>query len=139
MTRPTRESVIDRVIREAMERGEFENLPHRGKPLPPRDERAGDWTSAFEMLREAGMAPPWIEADKEARRRLDERDRLLDQARLSSLLARETMRRRMRETVAAANRAIADLNALAPSVRVHRRPLDPERELAALEERFPPR
>ncbi len=130
---------MDRRIREAMERGAFDDLPHRGKPLPRRDERAGDWTTAFEMLREAGMTPPWIEADKEARRRLDERDRLLDQAARAGPLGRDMRRRRMRDAVAAANRAIADLNALAPSLRVHRRLLDEARELAALEERFPQR
>ena len=136
MARPTRETVMDRVIREATARGAFDELPHRGRPLPRRDERAGEWTSAFEMLREAGMAPPWIEADKEARRRLEERDRLLAQASVAGPLARESLRRRLRDTVAAANRAIAELNALAPSLSVHRPPLDIDRELAALEERF---
>ena len=139
MGRPTYETVMDRVIREAMERGAFDDLPHRGRPLPPRDERAGEWTTAFEMLRHAGLAPPWIEADKEARRRLEERDRLLEQATAAGPIARETVRRRFRDAVAAANRAIAQLNALAPSLRVHRRALDLERELAELERRFPTR
>ena len=136
LARPAHETDIDRVIREAIERGAFDDLPHRGRPLPPRDERAGDWTTAFEMLRGAGMAPPWIEADKEARRWLAERDRLLEQASAASSIARETLQRRMRETVSRANRAIADLNALAPSVRAHRRPLNEASELAALEERL---
>jgi hypothetical protein len=139
MGRPTHETVMDRVIREAMERGAFDDLPHRGRPLPPRDERAGEWTTAFEMLRHAGIAPPWIEADKEARRHLDERDRLLERATAAGPIARDTVRRRFRDAVIAANRAIAELNALAPSLRVHRLPLDRDRELAELEKRFPPR
>ncbi len=139
MGRPTYETVMDRVIREAMERGAFDDLPHRGRPLPRRDERAGDWTTAFEMLRHAGIAPPWIEADKEARRRVEERDRLLEQASAVTPIARETVRRRFRDAVVAANRAIAELNALAPSLRVHRRSLDVEAELAELERRFPAR
>lgn len=130
---------MDRVIREAMERGAFDDLPHRGRPLPRRDERAGEWTTAFEMLREAGIAPPWIEADKEVRRRLADRDTLLAQAERAGPLARETLRRRMRETVTAVNRAVGELNALAPSQRVHRPRLDESAELTALEERFPPR
>ena len=32
---------------------------------------------AHRMLRNAGAAPPWIEADKAVRRLLDERDKLL--------------------------------------------------------------
>ena len=91
------------------------------------------------MLRGAGIAPPWVESDKEARRRLDERDRLLEQAKRAGPIARDTLRRRMRDTVDAANRAIEAVNALAPSVRVHRRRLRLDDELAALEERFPPR
>ncbi|MGV9308285.1 DnaJ family domain-containing protein [Nonomuraea sp. NPDC003727] len=32
------ETLIDRQIREAQERGEFDDLPGAGKPLPNRDE-----------------------------------------------------------------------------------------------------
>ena len=139
MWRPSYETVMDRVIREAAERGAFDELPHRGRPLPPRDERAGEWTTAFEMLRHAGIAPPWIEADKEARRRLEERDRLLELATTTGPIGRDAVRRRFRDAVMAANRAIGELNALAPSLRVHRRPLDVDRALAELEQRFPRR
>ncbi len=63
------ESVIEKQIREAMERGEFESLPGRGKPLdlsadpnvPP------EWDLAFKMLKDAGFAPEWIEEDKQIR------------------------------------------------------------------------
>ena len=130
---PSHESVLDRVIREAMERGKFDDLPHRGRPLPPRDERAGEWTTAFEMLREAGMAPPWIEADKEARRLLAERDDLLRRARTAGPLMRGRYRAEMTALVRRYNDAVAALAADAPTHRQHRPRLVERIELDALE------
>lgn len=37
------ESIADKLIREAQERGEFDNLPGAGKPLPNLDRRDPDW------------------------------------------------------------------------------------------------
>ena len=75
---PSWESLVDRQIREAMEAGKFDDLPHQGAPLPIEDDSAaGEWALAFRMLRNAGVAPPWIEADKEARALLARRDAIL--------------------------------------------------------------
>jgi hypothetical protein len=43
------ESVVDRQIREAQERGEFDNLPGAGKPLPHLDEEYDEnwWLKEF--------------------------------------------------------------------------------------------
>lgn len=57
-------------IVEAMERGDFDNLPGAGKPLPlERDPAVPDemWL-AFKILKNAGVLPPEIEARKEIRR-----------------------------------------------------------------------
>jgi len=57
-------------IRAAMERGSFDNLPGRGKPLPP-DDLAGvpaDLRLGFRLLRNADCLPPELEARKEAAR-----------------------------------------------------------------------
>ena len=70
----TWESLIDRQIREAMEEGKFDDLPHRGAPLPNDDNPyAGDWALAFHMLKNEGVAPPWIEARKELNKLLERR------------------------------------------------------------------
>ena len=45
-------------------------------PLPD-ESAAGDMATAYHILRNAGVAPPWIEADRRARHLLDERDALL--------------------------------------------------------------
>ena len=67
---PTWESLVERQLREAMDEGKFDDLPFRGERIPFDDDAAaGDWALAFHMLRNAGVAPPWIEADKDVRTR----------------------------------------------------------------------
>ena len=65
---PTWESIVERQIREAMEDGAFDELPYQGVPIPLDDDSAaGERALGFRVLRNAGVAPPWIEADKEVR------------------------------------------------------------------------
>jgi DnaJ family protein C protein 28 len=63
---------VERLIREAQERGEFDRLPGAGKPLEFEDDRwAGDWAMAYHVVKLAGETLPWIalgreiEADRE--------------------------------------------------------------------------
>ena len=135
---PTWESLVDRQIREAMEDGEFDDLPYRGQPIPLGDDTfAGDWAMAYRMLRNAGVAPPWIEADKQARELLARRDVLLARAQVASPIGRARYRIELERLVIEINAAIARLNAEAPTDRQHRRPLDLAVELDRLE--APPR
>lgn len=128
-----RETLIERKIREAVEDGAFEGLPHQGARLPLEDDSAaGDWALAHRMLRNAGAAPPWIESDKAARAALDERDRLLARAARLTPIGLARARDEMARIVDAANRAIARVNAEAPTVRQHRRPLHLDEELDRL-------
>jgi hypothetical protein len=122
---PTWESLIERQIREAMEGGAFRELPHQGAPLPLEDDSAaGEWAMAHRMLRDAGVAPPWIEADKEARARLTELEALIERAAVADPSSRSRLRREATKVVQAANQAIERLNAEAPTDRQHRRLLD---------------
>lgn len=128
------ESLVEKQIREAMESGAFEELPHQGEPLPAEDDSAaGEWAMAHRMLRNAGMAPPWIESDKEARRLIGEIDRLLERAAQSSPASRPRLRAELTRLAEEANRAVLRLNSEAPTVRQHRRPVDPAELLARLE------
>ncbi len=135
---PTWESLSERLIREAMERGEFDDLPYKGQRIPLEDETyAGPDALAFHVLKNAGVAPPWIEADKEVRRLLEARDRLFERARdARGELARDRLRRQLRQLVADANSAIDRLNSEAPARQTHRARLNPDIELARLDERF---
>ncbi len=72
--RPPRdwEGVVDKQIRDAIERGEFDHLAGSGKPIDlgenpfvPRD-----WRLAYKVMQDAGVSPEWIEDDREIRREL---------------------------------------------------------------------
>jgi hypothetical protein len=80
------EGAIEQIIREAQERGLFDNLAGAGKPLELEDDSAaGDWAMAFRMLRSAGETLPWIALGKEIE---------ADQARLGADLERTAERLR---------------------------------------------
>jgi hypothetical protein len=129
-----RETLVERQIRAAIEEGSFDGLPHQGSRLPLEDDSAaGDRALAHRILRNAGVAPAWIEADKAVRALLDERDRRLARTPRMSQLAGPRARAEMRRLVEAANRAILRVNIEAPTDRQQRRPLDVEVELARLE------
>ncbi|HBX43521.1 MAG: DUF1992 domain-containing protein [Deltaproteobacteria bacterium] len=61
------EVLAERKIREAMERGEFANLPGAGKPLRLEDDSMipEDLRVAYKILRNAGCIPPELEVRKE--------------------------------------------------------------------------
>ena len=53
------ESAVAKQIREAQERGDFDQLPGQGKPLP-REDWHGEWGLAYHVLKQAGETLPWI-------------------------------------------------------------------------------
>ena len=55
------ETWIDRQVREAQERGDFDGLPGAGKPLPDLDRRDDDWWLKRMLQREGvTVTPPTI-------------------------------------------------------------------------------
>lgn len=130
----SRESLIDRQIREAQEQGKFDDLPFRGERIPLEDDTAaGDWALAHHILKNARMVPPWIATDREVRELLARRDAIIERApRSATSIARERDRQELRRVVQDANRAILMLNNEAPTDRQHRRPLDVDAELSRL-------
>jgi hypothetical protein len=63
------ETYVDRAIREAQERGDFDNLPGAGQPLPDRGELYDeDWWIKQLIVREqlGGLAPTTLKIRKEA-------------------------------------------------------------------------
>lgn len=110
----TFESWVDKQVREATERGEFDDLPGAGQPLPglhkPHDEM---WWIKQKMRDEelSGEAflPPPLRLRKEAER-------------MPETVRELATEREVRDTVAEFNRRVADfLRAPSgPSVRVHK-------------------
>ncbi|HEY2098849.1 MAG: hypothetical protein QOI50_4008 [Pseudonocardiales bacterium] len=94
------ESVIDEQIRKAQERGDFDNLPGKGKPLPGLDGPDDDlwWVRGYirrEGLSGDALLPPSLQLRKEIER-LDDSVREL------------TAERAVRDTVSELNRRIAE-------------------------------
>jgi DnaJ homolog subfamily C member 28 len=74
------ESLIDQKIREGMERGEFDDLTGKGKPIDNAENPFEDpeLRMAHRMLRNAGFAPPWIEERKDIESEFEQaRDQLV--------------------------------------------------------------
>ena len=59
--------IAERRIKEAMERGEFDNLPGKGKPIVQEDLSAvpEELRMAYKVLKNAGCVPPEIELTNE--------------------------------------------------------------------------
>lgn len=82
-------------IREAQDRGEFDNLPGQGRPLQLEDDShvPQELRMAYKLLRNGGYLPPEIEKRKEIDSLLDllencrdERDRVRQMRRLEALV-----------------------------------------------------
>jgi hypothetical protein len=125
------ESLVERQIRESMEAGDFENLPHTGAPIPIDDD-GSDMALANHLLKQAGFAPGWISTDAEIRALLSRRDAVLARARRAGPPARERDRIEMTAIVRDVNALVLRLEHEAPTARQHRRRLDLESELATL-------
>lgn len=114
------ESWVDRLIREAHDRGEFDRLPGRGRPLPGIDGRHDElWWLKEKLRREnVSVVPPTLEI----RRHIEEARERIAGARSEE---------EVRQIVAAINARIRHLNAHAtagpPSSVV---PLNVDREVA---------
>lgn len=131
-------------IRRAMEEGQFDNLPGKGKPMHLEDNPFEDpeWRLAYHVLRSSGFSMPWIEARRQleaailsARQALRRcsawRQAALAEGQPSQLVqaeweqAVEAFRRQVDEI----NRDILTYNLKAPSGRLHLLQLDVEREI----------
>jgi hypothetical protein len=143
---PSWESLTDRLIREAQERGEWDTGAWAGRRLPAQDGAYDSELAAGNaVLRNAGVAPPWIETDKEARRLLDERDRLLAAAGRASAAAgtsragrtspveAASLRRRFTAVVDQLDAVLLRLETEAPTPAQQRPRIDRTAELAAFE------
>jgi len=74
--------IAERRILEAMERGEFDDLPGKGKPLNLEDEDPmvpEELRMAYRMLKNAGLLPPELELRKEILRLQDLLDAVRDE------------------------------------------------------------
>ena len=139
------ESLVDRKIREAMERGEFADLSGQGPiDLSENPFEDPDWRMGHRMLRNAGFAPGWIEERKDIdaeltrlRADLARVGRVLENARSpehqrSAEVRWQTGLQTFKDKVAELNRRIDAWNLKAPGVGFHRTRINCEREIDAI-------
>lgn len=73
---------VQEQIQEGIERGEFENLPDKGKPIRIwRTEVNPEYDLAFSRLKNAGIVPAWMELDAEIARMTQEMETFLTASR----------------------------------------------------------
>lgn len=84
--------IAEAKIQDAMERGDFDALPGRGKPLQFEDMSGvpADMRMGYKILRNAGVAPPEVELRREVYRL----DRQIAETRDPSAIAELRRRRR---------------------------------------------
>lgn len=132
------EGSVDEQIRKAMERGDFDNLPGAGKPQNlARDPNVPeDMELAYNLLKNAGFAPDWIETRKEvdaAREKLfAPLKRFLENPpanRNERARAQEKIVLQFRQQAEELNRLIDTYNLKAPTPQVHLRRIRVEYEI----------
>jgi DnaJ family protein C protein 28 len=129
--------MVEDVIREAIERGEFDNLPGKGRPLNLNDDPLLDPMTSIvnRILRDNGLSHPLIEARRtmeaeaeECRNELKRAWRIRQRSGGSAEAwadAVRTFRARVRDF----NRQVRIFNLKAPSPVLHGLALDAEEEL----------
>lgn len=134
---------IDEQIRHAMQRGEFDDLPGKGKPLDLSENPHEDpgWRTAYRMLKENGYTLPWIEtrrtieldfekALKSLRQNWQWRSHAASpQARRQAEKEWQAAQSSFRDTVSKLNRRIRNYNLEVPSDQFHRRQINPDMEI----------
>jgi DnaJ homolog subfamily C member 28 len=126
------ESLVDKLIRESMERGEFEGLAGEGEPIDLRENpfEAPELRTAHRLLRNAGFAPAWIEERKDIETSFAQAKAVLIRAKelyleQNQLLAQwQRAAQEFRETVAELNQRVRVYNLKAPAAGFQRKVFD---------------
>ena len=138
------EKLVEQKIREAMERGEFDNLPAKGRRINLDENPFEDPSArmAYRLLKNNNYSLPWIEERKELDAAVE--GALADLARSWRVYQESHATRRraaqgesdwhevlgsFRRRVSDLNRRIAAYNLKAPSANFRCPPLDAEREI----------
>lgn len=140
-------SKVEKHIRRAMEEGQFDDLPGKGKPfrLNENPHENPEWRLANHLLRNSGFTLPWIETYREIKTDLEAERNALARTwvwRQACLQAEETsvdIDMAWRQAVETFHEQIADLNRRlfsynmgVPSERFQKPLLNADREISRL-------
>jgi DnaJ family protein C protein 28 len=137
---------IDEQIRQAMQRGEFDDLPGKGKPLDLSENPHEDpgWRIAYRILKENGFTLPWIETRRSIELDFEKALGSLRQnwtwrknavGRRGLVHAEREWQRSMqtfRDQVEALNKRIRDYNLEVPSNQFQRSQIDADQEISRI-------
>lgn len=115
------ESAVDRALREAAERGAFDDLPGRGRPLPQLDDPSEDWWVRGYLRREGLSTDLLLPPSVQLRKEID---------RLPRTLAALRSERDVRDTVAELNVRIVEHLRFPAGPRVPIRRVDADEAVA---------
>ncbi|HAF13234.1 MAG TPA: hypothetical protein DHU55_12165 [Blastocatellia bacterium] len=128
------ESLAEKAIREAIENGEFDDLPGKGEPIDLQENpfEDPDLLVVHRLLRNAGFAPAWIEERKDIDAGLEAAQTKLSRAwtlfvqggNVASNPEWERSVQEFRETATELNQRIKIYNLKAPAAVFHRRLID---------------
>ena len=135
---------IEEQIRQAIERGDFDNLPGKGKPLDLSENPHEDpgWRLAYRLLKENGYTLPWIETRQNIELDYEKALKSLQQSwdwrknaagRRGLVHAEREWQQALqnfREQMFKLNRRIRDYNLEIPSNQFQRRLINIEQEIA---------
>jgi DnaJ homolog subfamily C member 28 len=128
------EKLVEKKIREAMENGEFDNLPGKGEPIDLSENpfEPPESRTVNRLLKNAGFAPAWIEARKYLESELEQARAILVRARKLYGEGPEWHRvaGEFREKVALLNERIKIYNLKTPGAVFQRSHIDPELEIS---------
>jgi len=113
------ESAIDTQIREAQERGDFDNLPGQGRPLPA-DVWDDEWGLAYHILRQAGETLPWISLGRDIEAAQAKLQALLRDAATVSFAERARAREQYLREAAALDKLLQEYAFVVPSRQLER-------------------
>ncbi|MGH9969053.1 MAG: DnaJ family domain-containing protein [Pyrinomonadaceae bacterium] len=139
------ESMAEKMLREAIEAGEFDNLPGKGQPIDLSENpfEDPDLRVVHKLLRDAGFAPAWIEERKDidaqfelARQTLERAWALYHPAGASpNEAAWERNVKEFQEKAAELNSRVRIYNLKAPAAVFHRKQIDAHKVIQEIKEK----